>query len=92
MPRRKHLRLTKNFPFIKFGGASVKCTPWKKGGVSSEFSRCGRSTELQVVQSRNGYGFAVMYEGRTVRVGTAKTLAAAKRVARKQAGATGGVP
>lgn len=91
--RKKHLRLTKKFPFIKFGSAGAKCTPWKKGGVSSEFSRCGNRVGLQVVRSARGtYGFAVTYEGRTVRVGTAPSMAAAKRAARKQAGAVGGVP
>jgi len=34
----------------------------------------------------------VKYDGHIVRHGSARTLAAAKRMARKQAGATGGVP
>jgi len=77
------------------------CTVWKKKSVSSGAtfieSTCGPHVTLQVrpddwVNSRGSSNYVVKYDGHIVRHGSAKTLAAAKRAARRQAGATGGVP
>ncbi len=79
-----------------------RCSAWKKSDhhlSSGAFvSRCGGAVELQVrpydhfEKPHGPSGYVVKYDGRIVRHGSAKTLAAAKRAARKQAGATGGVP
>lgn len=81
---------------------TMRCSTWKKAdhNLSSGalVSRCSGGVELQVrpydhFQAPRGQsGFVVKYDGRIMRHGSAKTLAAAKRAARKQAGATGGVP
>lgn len=80
---------------------AARCTAWReehfKSGATAIVSRCGSAVELQVRPDnwtqRNGKSsYIVKYDGRIVRHGYAKTMAGAKRAARKQAGATGGVP
>ncbi len=79
------------------------CTAWKRksapSGASFIESTCGPRVTLQVspydwagAKKRGPSSYVVMYDGRIVRHGAAKTLAAAKSAARRQAGATGGVP
>jgi len=60
---------------------SARCSTWKKADHHLHFAR-----------PKGEAGYVVKYDGHIVRHGSARTLAAAKRMARKQAGATGGVP
>lgn len=68
---------------------AAKCTPWRKGGISSEFSRCGRFGLQVSTSSRGQHAYAVTYEGRTMEVGLAKSRAAAKRAARNKVSSSG---
>jgi hypothetical protein len=82
--------------------SAPRCSTWKKAdhhlSSGTLVSRCGGGVELQVrpydhfARPKGESGYVVKYNGRIVRHGSARTLAAAKRAARKQAGATGGVP
>lgn len=79
----------------------MKCYPWSekhfKSGASAIVSSCSGDVELQVRpdswSNRSGpSSYIVKYQGRIVRHGYAKTMRGAKTAARRQAGATAGVP
>jgi hypothetical protein len=79
---------------------AAKCTRWTKTQYSSGFqqfvSRCAGGVVLEARPEdwRHPNGptdYIVKYNGSTVRHGHAKTMAAARAAARRQAGATSGL-
>lgn len=80
----------------------LRCSTWKPTDHHTSSgayeSACGRTTlqirpfDLARTGSTDPWGFVVRYDGRVVRHGSAKGREAAKRAARRQAGATRGVP
>jgi len=70
----------------------MRCSAWRWVGPHNLRSACSGGTELQIAFDGKRADYVVKYDGRIVRHGSAKSLSAAKRAARKQAGAKGGVP
>ena len=71
----------------------MHCSTWRSMGINSQQARCDNGrVELQITSAKGKHFYVVRYHGSIVRHGFAKSVTAAKRAARRQAGATGGVP
>lgn len=71
----------------------IRCATWRPMGIDGQHASCDRGrVQLEVVSAKGKHFYVVRYHGAIVRHGLAKSVAAAKRAARSQAGATRGVP